>query len=104
MRKLVDFTDLKITRIKAYQVDLPLHEGVGSAKLDVATLFQFMYPRILVAIRTLLITFATISILFDRTTSRLLQGSYKWADGKSVSAFDATVVRIETNYGKCEVR
>lgn len=27
MKKLVDFTDLKITGIKAYQVDLPLHEG-----------------------------------------------------------------------------
>lgn len=27
-------------------------------------------------------------------------GSYKWAGGKSVSAFDATVVRIETNHGK----
>lgn len=28
------------------------------------------------------------------------EGSYKWADGKSISAFDATVVRVETNYGK----
>ena len=27
VRKLTDFTDLKITRISAYQVDLPLHEG-----------------------------------------------------------------------------
>ena len=26
-------------------------------------------------------------------------GAYKWADGKSISAFDATVVRIETNHG-----
>ena len=30
----------------------------------------------------------------------LTEGSYKWADGKSISAFDATVVRVETNYGK----
>ena len=29
-------------------------------------------------------------------------GSYKWADGKSVSTFDATVVRVETNHGKFE--
>ena len=27
LRNLADFSDLKITRITAYQVDLPLHEG-----------------------------------------------------------------------------
>mmetsp|Transcript_20421 Transcript_20421/g.19742 ORF Transcript_20421/g.19742 Transcript_20421/m.19742 type:complete len:396 (+) Transcript_20421:166-1353(+) len=46
------FHDLKITRICAYQVDLPL-----------------------------------------------LEGSYKWSSGKSISTFDSTVVRIETNHG-----
>lgn len=43
---------LRITRIQAFQVDLPLHEK-----------------------------------------------SYKWAGGKSVEVFDATVVKIETNLG-----
>ena len=43
---------MKITRISAYQVDLPLHEG-----------------------------------------------SYHWSGGKSVSVFDSTVVRIETDAG-----
>src|SRR5580698_10692225 len=43
---------MKITGIKAYQVDLPLHEG-----------------------------------------------SYSWSGGKSVSVFDSTVVRIETDAG-----
>ena len=33
VRKLTDFTDLKITRISAYQVDLPLHEGEDHKKL-----------------------------------------------------------------------
>jgi L-alanine-DL-glutamate epimerase-like enolase superfamily enzyme len=51
-QELKNFSDLKITRICAYQVDLPLKEK-----------------------------------------------SYKWAGGKSVSSFDATVVRIETNHG-----
>ena len=44
--------DMKISRITAYQVDLPLHEG-----------------------------------------------SYKWSGGKSVTVFDSTVVRIETDSG-----
>ena len=44
--------DLKLTRLSAYRVDLPLHEL-----------------------------------------------SYKWAGGKSVNVFDATVVRLETNEG-----
>jgi L-alanine-DL-glutamate epimerase-like enolase superfamily enzyme len=43
---------MKITRISAYQVDLPLHEG-----------------------------------------------SYNWSGGKSVSVFDSTIVRIETDEG-----
>src|SRR5579875_1237407 len=43
---------MKITRILAYQVDLPLHEG-----------------------------------------------SYNWSGGKSVSVFDSTVVRVETDAG-----
>jgi L-alanine-DL-glutamate epimerase-like enolase superfamily enzyme len=43
---------MKISRITAYQVDLPLHEG-----------------------------------------------SYKWSGGKSVTVFDSTVVRIETDTG-----
>ncbi len=43
---------MKIKRITAYQVDLPLHEG-----------------------------------------------SYKWSGGKSVDAFDSTIVRIETDAG-----
>jgi L-alanine-DL-glutamate epimerase-like enolase superfamily enzyme len=43
---------MKITRIAAYQVDLPLHEG-----------------------------------------------SYNWSGGKSVSVFDSTVVRVETDDG-----
>ncbi len=43
---------MKIERIAAYQVDLPLHEG-----------------------------------------------SYKWSGGKSVSVFDSTIVRIETDAG-----
>jgi L-alanine-DL-glutamate epimerase-like enolase superfamily enzyme len=43
---------MKITRISAYQVDLPLHEG-----------------------------------------------SYKWSGGKSVSVFDSTIVRVETDTG-----
>ena len=43
---------MKITRISAYQVDLPLHEG-----------------------------------------------SYKWSGGKSVTTFDSTVVRVETDAG-----
>ena len=43
---------MKITRIAAYQVDLPLHEG-----------------------------------------------SYKWSGGKSVTVFDSTVVRVETDTG-----
>lgn len=43
---------MKISRITAYQVDLPLHEG-----------------------------------------------SYKWSGGKSVTVFDSTVVRIETDSG-----
>ncbi len=43
---------MKITKISAYQVDLPLHEG-----------------------------------------------SYNWSGGKSVSVFDSTVVRIETDAG-----
>jgi len=43
---------MKITRISAYQVDLPLHEG-----------------------------------------------SYKWSGGKSVSVFDSTIVRVETDEG-----
>ncbi len=43
---------LRITRISAYQVDLPLHEK-----------------------------------------------TYKWANGKSVEVFDATIVKIETNRG-----
>ena len=43
---------MKITRIAAYQVDLPVHEG-----------------------------------------------SYNWSGGKSVSVFDSTVVRVETDEG-----
>lgn len=43
---------MKITRISAYQVDLPLHEG-----------------------------------------------SYRWSGGKSISVFDSTVVRVETDEG-----
>src|SRR6266568_5854829 len=43
---------MKIIRINAYQVDLPLHEG-----------------------------------------------SYKWSGGKSVTVFDSTVVRIDTDEG-----
>jgi L-alanine-DL-glutamate epimerase-like enolase superfamily enzyme len=43
---------MKIRRITAYQVDLPLHEG-----------------------------------------------SYKWSGGKSVSVFDSTIVRVETDEG-----
>jgi L-alanine-DL-glutamate epimerase-like enolase superfamily enzyme len=43
---------MKITRISAYRVDLPLHEG-----------------------------------------------SYKWSGGKSVTVFDSTVVRVETDSG-----
>jgi L-alanine-DL-glutamate epimerase-like enolase superfamily enzyme len=43
---------MKITRIAAYQIDLPLHEG-----------------------------------------------SYKWSGGKSVTVFDSTVVRVETDAG-----
>lgn len=43
---------MKITRITAYQVDLPLHEG-----------------------------------------------SYKWSGGKSVTVFDSTIVRIDTDAG-----
>lgn len=43
---------MKITRISAYQVDLPLHEG-----------------------------------------------SYKWSGGKSVTVFDSTIVRIDTDEG-----
>jgi L-alanine-DL-glutamate epimerase-like enolase superfamily enzyme len=43
---------MRITRIAAYQVDLPLHEG-----------------------------------------------SYKWSGGKSVTVFDSTVVRVETDAG-----
>ena len=43
---------MKIERITAYRVELPLHEG-----------------------------------------------SYKWSGGKSVSVFDSTVVRIETDAG-----
>ena len=43
---------MKITRIAAYQIDLPLHEG-----------------------------------------------SYKWSGGKSVTVFDSTVVRVETDEG-----
>jgi L-alanine-DL-glutamate epimerase-like enolase superfamily enzyme len=43
---------MKITRISAYRVDLPLHEG-----------------------------------------------SYKWSGGKSVTVFDSTVVRVETDAG-----
>src|SRR4029453_12863518 len=43
---------MKITRITAYQVDLPLHEG-----------------------------------------------SYRWSGGKSVSVFDSTIVRVETDAG-----
>lgn len=43
---------MKITRILAYRVDLPLHEG-----------------------------------------------SYKWSGGKSVSVFDSTIVRVETDCG-----
>ncbi len=43
---------MKITKIKVYQVDLPLHEG-----------------------------------------------TYKWSEGKSVSVFDSTVVRVETDAG-----
>ena len=43
---------MRITRIAAYQVDLPLHEG-----------------------------------------------SYKWSGGKSVTVFDSTVVRVETDEG-----
>ena len=43
---------MKITRISAYRVELPLHEG-----------------------------------------------SYKWSGGKSVSVFDSTVVRVDTDHG-----
>jgi len=43
---------MKITRIRAYQVDLPL-----------------------------------------------LEGSYQWSGGKSVSVFDSTVVEVETDAG-----
>ena len=43
---------MKITRILAYRVELPLHEG-----------------------------------------------SYKWSGGKSVSVFDSTIVRVETDAG-----
>ncbi|MEA3246481.1 MAG: mandelate racemase, partial [Gemmatimonadota bacterium] len=43
---------MKITRIVAYRVELPLHEG-----------------------------------------------SYKWSGGKSVSVFDSTIVRVETDAG-----
>ncbi|MCA9114862.1 MAG: mandelate racemase/muconate lactonizing enzyme family protein [Planctomycetaceae bacterium] len=43
---------MKITRITAYQVDLPLHEG-----------------------------------------------SYKWSSGKSVTVFDSTIVRVDTDAG-----
>lgn len=45
---------MKITRIQAYQVDLPLHDN----------------------------------------------GSYKWASGKSINVFDATVVRVITDGGR----
>jgi L-alanine-DL-glutamate epimerase-like enolase superfamily enzyme len=43
---------MKITRLSAYQVDLPLHDGI-----------------------------------------------YAWSDGKSITAFDSTIVRIETDAG-----
>src|SRR5438270_160614 len=43
---------MKITRIQAFQVDLPLHEG-----------------------------------------------AYNWSGGKSVSVFDSTIVRVETDAG-----
>ncbi len=43
---------MKIRRIAAYQVDLPLHEG-----------------------------------------------SYRWSGGKSVTVFDSTIVRVETDAG-----
>lgn len=34
LRNLADFSDLKITRITAYQVDLPLHEGIFESSDD----------------------------------------------------------------------
>ena len=53
MKSIVSkFSGIKIKRIQAFQVDLPLHET-----------------------------------------------SYKWSGGKSVTVFDATVVKIETNVG-----
>ena len=43
---------MKITRLSAYQVELPLHDGI-----------------------------------------------YAWSEGKSISTFDSTIVRIETDTG-----
>lgn len=38
-------------------------------------------------------------ILIYRVDLPLYEGSYKWSGGKSVSVFDATVVKVETNRG-----
>lgn len=42
LRNLADFSDLKITRITAYQVDLPLHEGIFDSNDD--TFSELMLP------------------------------------------------------------
>ena len=38
-------------------------------------------------------------IFAHRVDLPLVEGSYKWSGGKSVSVFDSTIVRIETDEG-----
>jgi hypothetical protein len=38
-------------------------------------------------------------ILADRVELPLVEGSYRWSGGKSVSVFDSTIVAVETACG-----
>ncbi|MGN6136761.1 MAG: cis-3-hydroxy-L-proline dehydratase, partial [Aureliella sp.] len=40
-----------------------------------------------------------VRIFAHRVELPLIEGSYKWSGGKSVSVFDSTIVGVETNDG-----
>ena len=41
----------------------------------------------------------TSSCFFQQVDLPLVDGSYKWADGKSVGIYDSTIVAIHTDVG-----
>ena len=104
LRKATDFSDLKITKITAYQVDLPLHEGDHWESCHWCGCHSTSVTIHLVYVCLVCSSVQSSNLdpsLFCHTYHISLHfvGSYTWAGGKSVSAFDATVVRVETNHG-----